>query len=360
MPERGGGRALVLTHGLFRDVHAKTAHGLVRGPSRWPIAGVVDSSCAGRDAGEVLDGRNRDVPIFASLTGALEELSVPPPVCVVGVATEGGVLPADLRAELFAAADAGMTLVNGLHQLLEDDAELVARVESGGGGIVDVRKPRPASELRFWSGEVLALTTPRVAVLGTDCAVGKRTTASVLARELRRRGRRAELIYTGQTGWMQGQRHGFILDATPNDFVTGELERVVLACAAEEESDVILLEGQSALRNPSGPCGAELLVSIGTRGVVLQHGPTREFFLGLEDLGCAIPPLREEIELIRLLGAEVWAVALNDEELDAERAEELRARHEEELGLPVVLPLRGGERVLADAVLAGLDAGAEG
>ena len=44
---------------------------------------------------------------------------------------------------------------------------------------------------------------------------------------LRRRGLTAELVTTGQTGWLQGHRYGFILDATPNDFVTGELERHV-------------------------------------------------------------------------------------------------------------------------------------
>ena len=37
-------------------------------------------------------------------------------------------------------------------------------------------------------------------------------------------GRRTEVIYTGQTGWLQGFRHGFIFDATLNDFVSGELE----------------------------------------------------------------------------------------------------------------------------------------
>ena len=59
---------------------------------------------------------------------------------------------------------------------------------------------------------------PRVAVLGTDCALGKRTTSQLLVDACRERGLRAEMIYTGQTGWMQGTRHGFVLDATPNDW----------------------------------------------------------------------------------------------------------------------------------------------
>ena len=51
--------AIVLAEGHFRTGDAKTAHGLVRGPARWKIAGVIDSSCAGADAGFLLDGRER-------------------------------------------------------------------------------------------------------------------------------------------------------------------------------------------------------------------------------------------------------------------------------------------------------------
>ena len=59
---------------------------------------------------------------------------------------------------------------------------------------------------------------------------------------LRRGGLGVELVTTGQTGWLQGHRYGFVLDATPNDFVTGELEGAVLACAREARPDVILLD----------------------------------------------------------------------------------------------------------------------
>ena len=97
-----------------------------------------------------------------------------------------------------------------------------------------------------------------------------------------------------------GAPSGFILDATPNDFVTGELERAVVACAREAKPDLILLEGQSALRNPSGPA-APSCCSPRRTGVVLQHAPGRTFFEGLERLGARIPPLEEEIELDRLL-----------------------------------------------------------
>lgn len=263
--------AAILAHGLLQTPFAKTTHGLVRGPSRYRIIGVVDPEFAGTAVGELLDGKARQVPVFDSLSALIEAVGTRPDVCIVGVATVGGVLPPEIRIALLEAAELGMTLVNGLHQLLSEDDELSERVQRSGGEIIDIRRPKPVHDLRFWSGEILAIDSPRLAVLGTDCAVGKRTTAALLWQGLRQRGCRAELIYTGQTGWLQGLRHGFIFDATPNDFVCGELEGAILACHRETDPDIILLEGQSGLRNPAGPCGAELILAGASQGVILQH-----------------------------------------------------------------------------------------
>jgi uncharacterized NAD-dependent epimerase/dehydratase family protein len=334
--------AIVLANGLFRDHHAKTTHALVRGPSRYRILAVVDPSCAGRDAGELLDGTPRGIPIHASVRAALAALPIRPENCVIGVATAGGVLPDALRADLVQAAAEGLTLVNGLHRLLAEDPELSRLVREKGGRILDIRRPRPTRELRFWSGEVLGLRTPRLAVLGTDCAIGKRTTCWWIRQACAEAGIRAEVLYTGQTGWLQGARWGFLLDATVNDFVCGELERAILDCAREAEPDLILIEGQSALRNPSGPCGSELILSAGAAGVILQHAPGRKQFVDAPALVRAIPPVREDVELIRLLGAEVWAVTLHGDGLDESRLERARSELARELALPVLLPLRDG------------------
>jgi len=333
--------ALLLAPDHFRTPFAKTSHGLVRGPSRYRIVGVVDgSSTQLRDAGLALDGQPRDIPFFASVEDALSGLEAPPDHCVVGIATVGGVLPEIVRTELLAAAAHGIHLVNGLHQLLADDAEVATLAEARGGGLLDLRRPPPVGELRFWTGDILALETPRVAVLGTDCALGKRTTCSLLSDALRTLGARSEMVYTGQTGWLQGHPYGFILDATPNDFVSGELEAAILACQRETEPDVILIEGQAALRHPAGPCGSELLLSGGARHVVLQHSPAREYFEDHESLGCRIPAIAEEIEIIRLLGSEVIAVAINEEGLDEASVEAARLAVEAQAGVPALLPLK--------------------
>ena len=155
---------------------------------------------------------------------------------------------------------------------------------------------------------------------------------------------------TGQTGWLQGNRYGFVLDATPNDFVSGELERAVVACDREARPDLILLEGQSALRNPAGPCGAELLLSAEARAVVLQHAPGRRFFADQEALGNEIPPLSGEIDLIGHYGARVLAVALNHERLEPARRAAMRAEIATATGLPTVYPLLDGVAPLVEAL----------
>jgi len=340
MNERPQETAVILANGLFRTPFAKTAHGLVRGPCRYRVVGIIDDSCTGEDAGELLDGQARGIPVFESVSKMVEDIDAPPDYCVIGVATSGGVMPDELRKDLVEAARAGISLVNGLHQFLADDPELVSIVQRRGTQIIDVRYPRPAAELKFWTGEVLSLETPRVAILGTDCAIGKRTTGSLLVNACRDVGLHAEMIFTGQTGWLQGYPYGFILDATPNDFVCGELESAILACQRETEPDLIFIEGQSSLRNPMGPCGSELILAGDASGVILQHAPARQFFDELEELGCRIPPIEEEIDFIGFLGAEVWAVTLSEENMVPEDSEDIRLRMAQKLGIPVVLPLR--------------------
>ena len=346
------GTAIVLCAGYYATTNGKTAHGLVRGTDRYRVAGIVDAPTAGRDAGEVLDGKPRGIPIFASLSEALARLPRKPDIAVVGVATHGGRLTPEIREALLEAAGHGLSLVNGLHEFAAEDPEIAAEARRRGVTITDVRNPGPKSGLHFWTGEILNLPVPRVAVLGTDCALGKRTTTRMLAVVCRRAGLAAEWIATGQTGWLQGAPFGIVLDALPNDFVTGELEHAILSCAKALSPELILIEGQSALRNPSGPCGSELVLSAGARGVVLQHAPGRRFFEGFEAQGLAIPPIGEEVELIRLLGARVLALTLNGKGLSREALEAARRDLARRLDIPVALPLEEGVDALVP-VLAG-------
>ena len=103
----------------------------------------------------------------------------------------------------------------------------------------DVRKPKSRKDLSFWTGRVNQVSCPVIAVIGTDCAVGKRTTARLLTEALKNNGKKAEMIYTGQTGWLQGGKYGFIFDSTLNDFVSGELEDAIFNCFKNGKKQLI-------------------------------------------------------------------------------------------------------------------------
>ena len=236
---------------------AKTAHGLIRGTERFNIIGLVDGEAnAGKDAGFLLDGKHMDIPVFATMDDAIESLEKVD-YLIIGVATVGGRLPKNMLALIYDAIKKGISVVNGLHEYLNDKADLVDIATSTGAQLIDVRKPKSRADLHFWDGAIFNVTAPIVAVIGMDCAMGKRTTARMLKQACNAEGMKAEMIYTGQTGWLQGGKYGFIFDSTLNDFVSGELEHAIVSCWKETQPDILFLEGQSSLRNPSGPCGLE-------------------------------------------------------------------------------------------------------
>jgi uncharacterized NAD-dependent epimerase/dehydratase family protein len=72
------GTAIVLCNGYYGTINGKTAHGLVRGTDRYRILAVVDPPAAGRDAGEILDGIHRGIPVVASIGEALGSLTTRP------------------------------------------------------------------------------------------------------------------------------------------------------------------------------------------------------------------------------------------------------------------------------------------
>lgn len=338
--------ALVFTDGLLHKRECKTAHGLLLGRSRYRIIGVIDNNNAGEDAGLILSKRKMNIPIFLTLEQALNQLPSKPDYCVIGVAPIGGKLSPTLEQMVVEAIHAGINVVSGLHSLLIDHPVIGPLAYERGVKLIDIRKPKPATELAVWSGKISSVKTPRIAVLGTDCAIGKRTTAGLLLELCQQHQIKAEMIYTGQTGWLQGLNYGFILDSTINDFVAGEMEQAILRCVAEANPSLIFLEGQSSLRNPAGPCGAELICSAGANYAILQHSPGRKYFTCDSTKTYKIPDVLEEISLIHYLGAEVIAISLNSEGLAAEAMESSKYFFQEKTKLPVIYPREEGVQAL--------------
>lgn len=333
------GSAVILTNGSLSHSDAKTAHGLVRGTKRFDIKGVIDHRNAGRDAGEVLDGINRDIPVYSDLDHYLDVRGKKPDYAIIGVALPGGRLNEEWQALILSIINQGISIVNGMHMLLGDNPVFQEAAQRNGVAIIDVRRHRPYDQLKFWSGRIFDMKIPRIAVLGTDCALGKRTTSRMIVESCLKAGIKAEMIYTGQTGWLQGNPYGFILDTTINDFVSGEVESAIVRCEQEACPDLIVVEGQSGMRNPLGPCGAEIIVSGNIKGVILQHTPFREFFEITENIGCLLPDVESEIKLLQMYGTKVIAVALNGSGGTREELSQYAENLEKETGIPVVCPM---------------------
>jgi uncharacterized NAD-dependent epimerase/dehydratase family protein len=338
-------QAIVITGGLLDTISAKTAHGLIRGTERFTINAIIDHKHAGKDAGEVLDGKNRSLPIYATIQDFLAT-GKKVKYCIVGVATKGGVIPESLKSMLKEALESDLSLVNGLHEYVSDNPELAALAEKKGLEIIDVRKPKKVKDLHFWSGKIKEVKCPKIAVLGTDCSMGKRTTTRFLVQAMRKAGYKAEMIYTGQTGWMQGAKYGFVFDSTLNDFISGEMEHAVVTCYHEAKPDIIFIEGQSSLRNPSGPAGAEWIVSADADGAVLQHNPPRKQYKDMEFYPAYIPDPKDEIALIKIYGSPTVALTVNTAKMKEDEARAYAKKYEAELGIPVVLPLEDGVEAL--------------
>jgi hypothetical protein len=78
--------ALVYCENQFGLVDGKTASGLVRHSETYTVVGVIDSSLAGKDAGEELGEKKNGIPIFADLKDALGKLSEVPDCYIYGKA----------------------------------------------------------------------------------------------------------------------------------------------------------------------------------------------------------------------------------------------------------------------------------
>ena len=339
---------LIATDNLFLTNHAKTAHGLLRGSKRFHVLAVLDEENKYADAGELLDGNHRNIPILGTVDEAIKQFKTID-YLVVGVATVGGILSESLLQIIRQAISNGIGIVNGLHDQLQERKDIALLASQNRVELIDIRKPKTPKELHFWSGDIFKVQAPIVAFLAMDCAMGKRTTANLVLEECLQQKQNAHMIYTGQTGWMQGHKYGFIFDSTLNDFVSGELEHAITSCWKEATPDVIILEGQSSLRNPSGPCGLEFIVSGNATQVVLIHAPKKKYFDN-DPLWGEIPSVASEIDIIEKFGAAVIAVALNTSGLSKQEALSYKDSYQKTLDIPVVLPLEEGVKKIVSEI----------
>lgn len=326
-------RLALFCEGALGDYTGKMAHGLLM-YSPNPVACVVDSRHAGKDVREVVPSRQA-CPVVASVE---EALALGAQVLVLGVATPGGFIPADWFGALDKAVANGMSLVNGLHQRLNDRY----RELNPGQWIWDVRVEPEG--LGVGTGEAMKLPNKRLLMVGTDMSIGKMTAGLEIWREALERGIRAEFVATGQIGIVISGR-GVALDAVRIDFASGAVEREVLAC---KDAELVVVEGQGALINPSSSANLPLTRGTMPTHLALCHKAGKEALRRFPEI--KVPPLdrlmRLHQDLAEACGAfvrpEPAGICLNTAHLSEEEAERAVKETEERYGWPCTDPVRFG------------------
>ena len=313
--------------------HAKTAVG---------IAHWRPEACVGQLR---LPGSGVDLG-FPDMSTA-EAVAAGAKTLIWGVAGVGGIIPEHWTPVLFEAVEAGLNICAGTHASLTSIPGLEEAAEKAGVSLIDIRKP-PA-DLPVGTGQ--KRSGKRLAMVGTDCVVGKKFSALAIAKEMQDRGMNADFRATGQTGIMISGG-GMPIDAVISDFVSGAAE---ILSPANDDDHWDVIEGQGSLFHPGYAA-----VTLG-----LLHGSQPDAFVVCHEAGRTmveafpdfpLPTIAELIELtiangklanpdIRCVGISVNTSAMNDEERAA-YLDKLSAEH----GLPAVDPIASGVGPLVDHI----------
>jgi uncharacterized NAD-dependent epimerase/dehydratase family protein len=348
----------ILAEGQFTPATAKTAIGVLR-YAPYPVVAVVDSTRAGTDAAAHV-GVGKGVPVVASVD---EAIALGAEALLIGTAAAGGRIADIYRPHLARALERGLTVWNGLHERVLADPTLAAAAKRGNATVRELREPPPdlpiGGHRARREGAVVVLT------VGTDAAVGKMTASLEIVGALRRLGKRAAFVATGQTG-VAIAGEGIAVDAVVADFIAGAAEQMV--CETTETADYVIVEGQGALTHP-GFSGVTLglLHGAGPDLMVLCHDARRSTVKGFEREGLPVRSLSECVAIYEEAAswrrppgyprAAVVAVALNTSVYGDDGAAGAEVRDAEmRTKLPAADPVReghpGAERLARAIVIA--------
>ncbi len=335
-------RVIILLHDGIESHHGKTGLAFLR-YSQTKIVAVIDRDCAGKSLVE-LTGIQKDVPIVADVTSALR---YQPDALLIGIAPSGGQLPPSLQQEIKTAVDAGISIINGLHTLLNPQFPHLPF----GQWIWDIRQEPPG--LTIAKAKARSLTAQRILTVGTDMAIGKMSTSLEIYRAALERGIKAQFIATGQAGIAIAGR-GIALDAVRVDFAAGAVEKTVLDLGQEQE--LIIIEGQGSLLHPGSTATLPLIRGSQPTGLILVHRAGAKQLRDLPDI--LIPPLPKVIKLYETVASaagvfgevQVKAIALNTFGMDTVKANRAIESTTQLTGLPCSDVVRFGGQTLLSAI----------
>lgn len=343
------GTAIIYSENEFGKIDGKVANGLVRQSDLYQIVGVIDSTKTGLDAGLHLDGIENNIPIFCDIEDAINMLEKTPDFFIYGIAPIVSFLNTEQRKVVLHAIESGMNIVNGLPQFFTLDKEFIQKSKDFNVSIKDVRKPPQRKDLHSYTGKIREVRTPVINIMGTDCAVGKRTTGLKLVTALREQGINTVFITTGQTGLLQGAKYGIAMDVLTSGFATGELEHAILTAEKREQPELIIVEGQGALSHPAFTSSSAIIRGSIPNAIIIQHPPKRK--TRCDFINIPMPTLKSEIELIEAFAkSKVIAITLNHEEMTSEELNSTILEYERDFKLPTTDVLIHGCQKLVNKI----------
>jgi uncharacterized NAD-dependent epimerase/dehydratase family protein len=319
------------------------------------LGDVTDESCCKTGFGLVHWAREHTIGQFRSnedtVSVGLCDMTLEEAVAagakslIIGIADVGGYLAESWHDDLIKAANAGLNIVSGGHQRLADIPGLPEAAAKAGVKLVEIRNPK----INFPVGTGIKRTGHRLLTVGTDCALGKKYTALIIAKEMRERGINAHYRATGQTGIMIAGS-GIPIDSVISDFVSGAAE-VLSPAASADHWDII--EGQGSLIHP-GYAAVTLGLLHGSQPdeIVLCHDPRQKCIQDSPHV--KFPPLLEVIELYLVMGRltnpeiRCSCISLNTRSMTDKERNDALARVRDETGLIVLDPVATGAGELID------------
>jgi len=323
--------------GNARDnLHAKTGHGLVDWRRENCLGQLRFADCRA-------DLGLPDMSVTEAQAAGARSL-------IIGVAPVGGALVPEWTQTLTEALEAGLDIVSGMHAPLNSVPALAETAARSGRKLVDIRRPPPAippATGKKRSGK-------RLAMVGTDCAVGKKYTALAMHRAMVQHGMSATFRATGQTGIMIAGG-GMPIDAVVCDFVSGAAE---LLSPDNDPDHWDVIEGQGSLFHPAyAAVTLGLLHGSQPDAIVLCHQAGRVTVEDFPDF--PIPPLSEcvrryeEAAALTNAAARVIGVSINTMGLSETDRTRVLDRATAETGLPCIDPIATGVQALLDELQAG-------
>ena len=310
-----------------------------------PIVGVIDKTHAGRNMKEFMD-TEKNVPILSSLQ---EAITLGASVLVLGIAPSGGRIPESWHTIIESALDAGMSIVNGLHDLIFPKwGTKIKNPENQ--WIWDIRIPQFIPEIA--TAKAATLKNKRILFVGTDMAVGKMTAGLELYKELQNQKFNVGFIATGQIG-ITITGNGIPLDAFKVDHACGAVEQMVME---QSDKEILLIEGQGSLLHPGSTATLPLMRGSCPTHLVLCLRAEKPTLRSPDHI--KIPDLNAFIALNEALAtvvgtypkAKVIGIASNTSSLSIEEAKKHILTLQEKTGLVVTDPIRFGMESIAKLI----------